>query len=247
MIQKVEEHTDWCSSLAYSTKKDGSLCVCLDPQKLNASLKRCPHKIPTVEELNPMFANAKMFSKLDAKAGYWSIHLDEDSQLLTTFRTPFGRYCWKRLPFGLCVSQDLFQAKMDQILEGLRGVVSIADDIAVFGENEEEHDRNLINLMERAAEAGVVFNSDKCTIKQKSISFFGNLYTDRGIRPDPAKIRDIQRMPTPQNKDDLHRFMGMLTYLSPYIPKFADKAHTLRGLLKSDVPWTWDTDHQKCF
>lgn len=53
--------------------------------------------------------------------------------------------------------------------------------------------------MERAAEAGVVFNSDKCTIKQTSISFFGNLYTDKGIRPDPAKIRDIQRMPTPQN------------------------------------------------
>lgn len=136
---------------------------------------------------------------------------------------------------------------MDQILEGLRGVVSIADDIAVYGENEEEHDRNLINLMERAAEAGVVFNSEKCTIKQSNMSFFGNLYTDKGIRPDPAKIWDIQKMPTPQNKDDLHRFMGMLTYLSPYIPKFADKAHTLRGLLKNDAPWTWDTDHQKCF
>lgn len=113
VIRKVEEHTDWCSSLAYGTKKDGSLRICLDPKKLNASLKRCPHKIPTVEELNPMFANAKMFSKLDAKAGYWSIHLDEESQLLTTLRTPFGRYCWRRLPFGLSVSQDLFQAKMD--------------------------------------------------------------------------------------------------------------------------------------
>lgn len=211
VIRKVEEHTDWCSSLTYVTKKDGSLRICLNPQKLNASLRRCPHKIPTVEELNPEFAKAKIFSKLDAKAGYWSIHLHEDSQPLTTFQTPFGGYCWKCLPFGLSISQDLFQAKMDQILEGLRGVVSIADDIAVYGENEEEHDRNLINLMERAAEAGVVFNSEKCMIKQSSISFFGNLYTDKGIRPDPAKIRDIQKMPTPRNKDDLHRFMGMLT------------------------------------
>ena len=72
---------------------------------------------------------------LTQKAGYWSIHLDEDSQLLTTFRTQFGRYCWSRLPFGLCVSQDWFPAKMDQILEGLHGVVSIADDIAVCGKN----------------------------------------------------------------------------------------------------------------
>lgn len=54
-------------------------------------------------------------------------------------------------------------------------------------------------------------------------------------------------MPIAQNKDDLRRFMGMLTYLSPYIPKFADKAHMLRGLLKSDTPRMWDTDHQTSF
>ena len=172
VLKKVEEHTDWCSSLAYSVKKDGSLRICIDPQKLNSSSKRCPYKIPTVEELNPKFAKAKVFSKLDAKAGYWSVHLDEKSQLLTTCRTPFGRVCWKRLPFGLSVSQDIFQARMDQILEGLDGVVSITDDVAVYGENEEDHDRNLQNLMIRAAETGLVFNSEKCYIKQKSITFF---------------------------------------------------------------------------
>ena len=161
VISKVTEHTDWCSSLAYSTKKDGSLRICIDPQKLNSSLKRCPHKIPTVEEINPKFANAKVFSKLDAKAGYWSIHLDEKSQHLTTFRTPFGRYCWKRLTFGLNVSQDLYQAKMDQVLEGHDRVVSIADDVAMYGEDAKQHDANLHKLMKRAKETGLVFNSNK--------------------------------------------------------------------------------------
>ena len=203
MLRKVEEHTDWCSSLAYSTKKDGSLRICLDPQKLNASLKRCPYKIPTVEELNPAFANAKIFSKLDAKAGYWSVHLDEKAQLLTTCRTPFGRVCWKRLPFGLNVAQDIFQARMDQILEGLEGVASIADDVAVYGKDNEDHDKNLHNLMIRAAETGLVFNSKKCSIKQTSISFFGNIYTPTGIKPDPAKVHDIKKMPDPQSKDEL--------------------------------------------
>jgi len=135
VIRKVDEHTDWCSSLTFTTKKDGSIRICLDPKRLNDSLKRCPHKIPTVEELNPEFAHATVFSKLDAKAGYWAIHLDEDSQLLTTFRTPFGRYCWQRLPFGLSTSQDIFQARMDEIMEGLNGVVSIADDVCVHGRN----------------------------------------------------------------------------------------------------------------
>lgn len=92
-----------------------------------------------------------------------------------------------------------------------------------------------------------MFNSEKCAIKQKSISFFGNLYTENGIKPDFAKIRDIQKMPAPQSKDELHIFMGMLTYLAAYIPKFAEKAHTLRGLLKKDGLWVWEADQQKCF
>ena len=145
VIRKVTEYTEWCSSLAYSKKKDGSLRICIDPQKLNDSLKRCPHKIPTVEELNPLFANAKVFSKLDAKAGYWSVRLSEKSQLLTTFCTPFGQYCWKRLPFGLNVAQDFFQVRMDQILEGLPSVTGITDDVCVFGATEEGHNENLID------------------------------------------------------------------------------------------------------
>ena len=94
--------------------------------------------------------------------------------------------------------------------------------------------------MERAKEKGLVFNSSKFQIKKSSVSFFGNLYTAEGIRPDPDKVQDIRQMPTPQNKEDTKRFLGMLTYLSQFIPQLADKAHTLRSLIKKDIPWTWD-------
>ena len=186
-------------------------------------------------------------TKLDAKAGYWAIHLEKKSQLLTTFRTPFGRYCWLHLPFGLNVSQDILQSRMDQHLDGLTGVVSIADDIVVFGENEEDRDRNLINLMKQAERKGLVFNSKKCHIKQSCVSFFGNRYTPDGIKPDPDKVRDIRNMPSPQSKEDVQRFLGLLTYLSPFIPQLADNTHVLRSLVKEDVPWTWDTDQQTSF
>ena len=247
VIRKVSEHTDWCSSLAYSVKKDGSFCICIDPQKLDQALKRCPHKVPTLEELNPQFAGSTIFSKLDAKAGYWSVHLDPDSQLITTFRTPFGRYCWTRLPFGLRVSQDIFQARMDEILEDLPGVVGITDDVCVHGKDEEEHDRNLKALMDRAKESGLVFNSDMCTIRQPEISFFGNIYSKDGIRPDPAKVHDIQNMPLPQDKEDLQRFLGMMTYLATFIPNFSEESQPLRDLLKKNVPFEMSEDHLHCF
>ncbi len=247
VIRRITEHTDWCSSITYSVKKNNTLRICLDPQKLNQALKRCPHKIPTVEELNPAFANATVFSKLDAKAGYWSVHLDPDSQLLTTFRTPFGRYCWTRLPFGLKVSQDIFQQHMDEILETLPGVVGISDDVCVYAQSDAEHDKNLHLLMQRAHEKGLVFNSEKCVIKTDQIPFFGNLYTAHGLLPDPEKIRDIRAMPTPGSRDDLQRFLGLMTYLSAYIPNYSSECQPLRDLLKKDVPFLWDEDHQTCF
>lgn len=248
VIRRVEEHTDWCSSLVVTTKPGGALRLCLDPKHLNESLKRCPHKIPTVEELNPKFTGAKFFSKLDAKAGYWAVHLDEESQLLTTFRSPTGgRYCWKRLPFGLAVSQDIFQARMDMILEGLPGIISIADDICCLGATESEHDENLTRLMRRAAKKGLVFNSAKCQIKRDQIAFFGNVYTADGIRPDPKKVESIKEMPTPQSKEDVQRFLGMVTYLSPFLPKLAAQSHTLRGLMKEDTPWIWDPSYEKAY
>ena len=84
--------------------------------------------------------------------------------------------------------------------------------------------------------------------EKKSVTFFGNQYSNEGVRPDPEKVRDIQKMPTPQNKEELHSFIGgLMQYLSQFTPNFADRAHHLRELLKQDVPWVWEPSHQKCF
>ena len=186
VIRPVEEPTDWVSSLTYTVKDDQSIRVCLDPTDLNRALKRGQHHIPTIEEVTHKLAGATVFSKLDAKSGYWAVQLNEDSQLLTTFNSPVGRFCFKRLPFGLCVSQDVYQSAMDDILRDLPGVVSIADDIIVFGSSREEHDNNLRCLMERADERGLVFNPVKCHINVPEVQFFGNIYGKDGVRPGPA-------------------------------------------------------------
>ena len=94
----------------------------------------------TVKEVSHEFAQSKVVSKLDAKSAFWSAALDNESSYLTTFGTIFGRYRYLVLPYGSIDSQDAFQAKMDQNLEGLKGVVSIADDIVVHGVAEEQHD-----------------------------------------------------------------------------------------------------------
>ena len=93
---------------------------------------------------------------------------------------------------------------MDRITGELEGCVSIADDI-VFGTTEDEHNTNLLRLMELAKKEGLTFNSKKCTIKTSKISFYGSDCTSEGMKPDPQKIADVENMPTPQNVDELER------------------------------------------
>ena len=226
---------------------DGSLRMCLDPSDLNKVLKRGKHHIPTMEELAHKFSNAKYFSKLDARSGYWSIVLDDKSQLLTTFNTPFGRHCFKRLPFGLSISQDIFQAAMDDGLRDLPGVVSIADDIAVFGCTEQEHDNNLHTLMERARQINLVFNPTQCHIKQTEIPFFGNVYTATGIKPDPKKVQAISDLKEPNSTAELQSFLGFITYLAPYIPNLSAHTSPLRTLLQKDSDFQWNHEQSTAF
>ena len=247
VIKRVTEPTEWVSSLAFSRKKDGSLRICLDPKDLNRAIKRCHHKTPTLEEITHKFTGAKHFSKLDAKNGYWSVKLDHESSLLTTFNSPFGRYCFTRMPFGLVMSQDVFQQKMDAILDNCPGTVGIADDVAVFGRTEAEHDDNLRNLMSVAREYGLVFNSKKCVVKASQISFFGILYDDKGAHPDPKKVEDIQMIPAPTNRTELQEFLGIVTYMGPFVPNLSQNTAMLRDLLKKDVEYQWSQMHQEVF
>ena len=136
---------------------------------------------------------------------------------------------------------------MDRILARAPGRVGIADDVVVYGRNNAEHDKNLLRLMQVAKEEGLVFNSKKCAIKPSEIVFFGSVYGKDGIKSDPSKIEYIRKMPTPQDREDLQRFIGLMNYLAAYIPHFADKVSPLRELLKKDVPFVWHEDHQHTY
>ena len=247
IIRKMDEPTAWVSSLTYSRKSNGQLRICLDPKDLNRAIRRCHHKAPTLEELTHSFSGATVFSKLDAKNGYWAVELDEESQLLTTFNSPFGRYCYQRMPFGLVMSQDVYQSRIDQIVEQCPGVVGIADDMVVYGQSEKEHDRNLHKLMKVAKKSGLVFNSRKCEIKQPEIRFFGHVYDENGARPDPKKVEDIRALAIPQNKQQVQEFLGIVTYLAPFIPQLSKKTATIRDLLKKETDFQWNACHQEAF
>ncbi|CAB3983559.1 Hypothetical predicted protein [Paramuricea clavata] len=140
VLQKVDGPSDWVNSMVVVQKKDGSLRICIDPKDLNRALKREHHQLPTIEEITARMPGARYFSTLDARSGYWQIPLDEESSKLTTFNTPFGRFRFTRMPFGIRSAQEVFHKRVHEIFEDIRGVETDIDDILVWGRTLQEHD-----------------------------------------------------------------------------------------------------------
>ena len=122
--------------------------------KLNESVKRERHMLPSVELTLGPLEGAKVFSKIDANSGFWRIPLAKESALLTTFLTPFGRFCFNRLCFGISSAPEHYQKRMSQILEGLNGVLCQMDDVLVHGDTQAQHDTRLLAVLGRLQEAG---------------------------------------------------------------------------------------------
>ena len=194
-------------------------------------INNVPHehyKAPTLEEISHKLSSATVFSKLDAKDGFWSIHLDTTSSYLTTFNTHKGHYQYLCMPLGLKMSQDVFQMCMDQITNRLSGIIAIHNDICVYGKTRKEHNTNLLQVMKTASKNGLVFNSHKCSIRQLQITFYGAIFTSKGMKPDPTKIQALQDLPTPDNHTVtvIFRFNQLFTVL---FTQFGFQDHLFKG------------------
>lgn len=239
VIKKVDEPTDWVNSMVVVEKRSGKLRVCLDPHDLNKVIQRPHYPLKTLDDILPQLNGARYFTKMDATSGFWAINLKNESSLLTTFNTVFGRYRYLRLAMGLKNSMDLFQKKVDECFEGLSGVVAIVDDILVYGKSREEHDKNLRAVLNRALEKGLRLNENKLEVGVTEISYFGHVLSERGLQPDPAKIAAILDMPPPENRTELETILGMINYLSRFAPNLAEITSPLRELLGKTVEFYW--------
>ena len=245
VIQPVDVPTPWVSQLVITTKKSGALRVCIDPKELNKALLRESFTLPILEDTLHLLSSSTVFTKADLASGYWHVILDEASSLLTTFQTCFGRYRWLRLPFGTSVSSEIFQKKLLHALEGLEGVVCVADDIIIHGKDMAQHDENLQAFLLRCKEIGIRLNRAKFDLRTNEITFLGHRISSRGLEADPEKVKAISQMVPPTNVKELRRFIGMVNYMAKFLPNLYLKP--LTNLTKSDVPWNWSSAENDAF
>ena len=247
VISKVNQPTDWCAGMVVVPKGNGKVRICVDLTRLNDSVCRERYPLPVVDQILAQLAGAKIFSKLDANSGFWQIPLSPESIPLTTFITPFGRFCFHRLPFGITSAPEHFQRRMSELLGDIEGVVCMIDDVLVHGKTPKEHDNRLYRVLCRLQQEGLTLNKEKCKFSQNTVSFLGQVIDESGVRPDPEKVNAIRNMPIPSNVGEVRRFLGTVNQMSKFAPNLADVTKPIRDLLVKGNQWVWAEPQQRAF
>ena len=247
IITEQVEPTPWVSSVTFPMKTIGEVRVCLDPSNLNKAIIREHHKPMTVEEIAHELAGATVYTKADALKAFLQIHLTHKASLLMTFNSHRGCLRFLRMPFGAKMSQDVFQMWMDAILEQCPGVIGIHDDMVIYGVDQEDHNANLINLLNVCQKEGLVLNSKKLELRRECVTFFGAEYSTQGMHPDPKKVQGITEMTAPTDKQQLQSFLGMVNYMETFIPNLSHHTEPLRAMLKKDNVFHWEEQQTRSF
>ena len=246
IISPVTEPTEWCSGIVVVPKPNGTVRICVDLTQLNKAVRREIHPMPSVDESLAKLANSKIFTKLDAKSGFWQIPLTEESKKYTTFITLFGRYQFNRLPFGTSSASEVLQRTISTILGDMEGIICHMDDILIHAPDTESHDKRVRIVMQKLQKAGLTLN-DKCEFSKDSVKFLGHIIDGKGIHIDPEKVKAINNYPQPTNVTELQRLMGMLNQLAKFTPNLASVTEPLRALLKKNTQWTWGHQQEEAF
>ena len=242
----VNKPTPWISNMVVherpaSDSKPAEVRICLDPsQTINKAIIRPVYPIPTLEENIHRFHRVKIFSTFDIKDAFQTIRLTDESSFLTTMHTPWGRYCWTRLPFGISSAPEEFQRRLHDILCGMEGVFNTADDIIVVGRGDSltdahiDHDNTVLEL-------------DKIKFKTCTAPFMGHVHSPQGLTPSLEITNAILNMPQPQDKAATRCFLGTITYLSKFCPNLSTVIRPLHDLTHVDKEFLWAAQHTEAF
>ena len=248
VIAPVTEPTDWVHPLVVIPKPNGGIRLCVDFQKLNQHVRRpyYPTKTPSeaVSNINP---SSKYFTTFDAKNGYWQVPLEKESQLLTTFITPYGRYKFLRAPMGLASSQDEYCSRGDTAIQGIERVEKVVDDILIYNSSAQEHLSNVVKVLDRCRKHRITLNPKKFNFMRPSVEYVGYLVGSEGVQADPKKIEAISQFPSPTNLTELRSFMGLANQLGGFTNKLSEAAELLRGLMKPKNAFVWTPMHDNAF
>ena len=247
VLRKINR-SEWACPMFTIPKPDGSLRSLADLRELNKRIKKKPYPLPKISEMLHKLEGFMYATSIDLNMGYYHIMLTPRSARLCTIVLPWGKYEYVRLLMGLCNAPDIFQEKMNTLMEGLEFARAYIDDLLVLSKDGfETHLEHLEKVFNRLSEANLKVNIQKCKFCQPELEYLGYMISRDGVRPIMKKVQAIQQIGPPKTRKQLRRFIGMINYYRDVWPM---RAHTLAPLSKltsKNVPYRWKKEHQEAF
>lgn len=232
----------YSSPILFVKKPNGALRFCVDYRKLNAITKKDRYPLPLIDETMAQLQGAKFFTKLDIISAFNNLRMDPESEELTTFKTRFGAYKYRVLPFGLTNGPASWQRFMnDTFFQFLDDFCSVyLDDILIYSKTYEEHVEHVNKVLARLREAGLQVDIDKSEFHVTETKFLGLVISVDGIKMDPAKIQTIVEWEEPKTLKQVQAFLGFCNFYRRFIRNFSKIAKPLVRLTRKDVLFDFD-------
>ena len=237
----------WASPL-HMVPKPQSWRPCGDFRHLNARTLPDRYPLPHIQDFTKILKGKTIFSKLDIVKGFHHVPVAEEDIPKTAVITPFGLFEFLRMPFGLCNAAQSFQRFMDHVLQGIPHIFIYVDDIIIASSSIEEHLETLRAVCSALQKFALAVNWEKSLFLQSRLTFLGHLVTANGIRPLPAKVDSIKDYPTPTDRKQLQRFLGMMNFYNRFLPAAARILSPLYAVLNSKTKLlSWESEQQTAF
>ncbi|KAL0434762.1 UNVERIFIED_CONTAM: Transposon Tf2-12 polyprotein [Sesamum radiatum] len=233
----------------FQKKADGSLRMCCDYRALNKITVKNKYPIPLVADCFDRLSQAKYFTKIDLRSGYWQVRIKEGDEAKTTVVTRYGALEFLVMPFGLTNAPATFCTLMNQVLHGFLDefVVVYLDDIVIYSRTLAEHVEHLRQVLARLREYELYAKVSKCSFAQETISFLGHIVERGHIRMDPKKVQAIEEWQPPSDVHDLRSFLGLANYYRRFVKGYSKIARPMTDLLKKTEAWNWTPQCQVSF
>lgn len=247
IIERVDGSPNWISGLNVVMKGANDFRLTLNMKKPNRAIMRPFYRIPTLEDIRKQVDGARMFSKLDLSQAYYHLELHESARELTNFMTMNGIYRYTRLPFGASSAPEIFQKFMDQVLNGVVGVVVFLDDMLCFAEGPEELEQVVKEVKHRLRSFNLTINEDKCEYGKESLQFLGHRFDKDGINIEEMKIKALMSFRSPKTASEARSFIGLANYVQSFVPNFGDLANGVRESYSVKGRFVWEQRQEEAF
>jgi ribonuclease HI len=230
-------------------KKSGKWRMCIDFTSLNKACPKDNFPLPRIDKIVDSAAGCKVMSLLDCFSGYHQIYMKEEDKASTSFITPFGMYCFIRMPEGLKNAGSTFPCLTKTVLESQvgRNIFTYVDDIVVASKSKDDHLADLAEKFANMRDARLRLNPKKCVFGVRQRKILGYLVSHCGIEANPTKIQAIINMMPPQSARDVQRLTGRLAALNRFISKSAERSLPFLKMLRGAKDFAWGPEQAVAF